>query len=72
MNELIESIQPHDDERKLYLEILSTGLQGKCLEKFVILNGDGGNGKGLIDDILLKAYGDYGFVGNNAILFEKN
>lgn len=72
INNLIKTIHPDKNIRQLYLEILSTGFEGKCLEKFIIFNGCGGNGKGLINDILIKAYGGYGIISNNAILFEKN
>jgi hypothetical protein len=70
MNKLIKQIMPKDDERKLYLQILSTGMSGKCVEKFIIMNGKGGNGKGMIDDLLLDALGNYAMIGNNSILFE--
>ena len=70
VNDLIESIMPVKEERDLFLQILCTSLDGKCLEKFVIFNGGGGNGKGVIDDLLLKAVGNYGLIGNNGILFE--
>lgn len=70
VNDLIISIMPIKDERDLFLQIMSTALDGKCLEKFVIFNGGGGNGKGVIDDLLLKALGNYGLIGNNGILFE--
>jgi hypothetical protein len=70
VNNLIYSIMPIKEERELFLQILCTGLDGKCLEKFVIFNGSGGNGKGVIDDLLLKAVGNYGMIGNNGILFE--
>jgi len=63
---------PEDEERQLYLEILATTLDGKCLEKFIVFNGSGGNGKGMIDDLLLMALGNYGMIGNNSILFESN
>jgi phage/plasmid-associated DNA primase len=69
---LIENIHPVKKERDLYLQIVSTGFEGRVLEKFVIFNGKGGNGKGLLTDILIKVFGMYGMVGNNAILFEKN
>ena len=36
--------------KKLYLTILSTGLDGLQLEKFVLANGGGGNGKGLLNE----------------------
>ena len=70
VSDLIESIMPVKDERDLLLQIMCTALDGKCLEKFVIFNGGGGNGKGVIDDLLLKAVGNYGMIGNNGILFE--
>lgn len=70
VNKLIESIMPIKDERDLFLQIMCTSLDGRCLEKFVIFNGGGGNGKGVIDDLLLKAVGNYGMIGNNGILFE--
>jgi phage/plasmid-associated DNA primase len=45
-------------------------MSGKCVEKFIIMNGKGGNGKGMIDDLLLDALGNYAMIGNNSILFE--
>lgn len=70
MNKLIDSIMPIKAERDAYLQILATGLDGRCLEKFVIFNGKGGNGKGMINDIMLIALGNYAMIGNNGILFE--
>jgi len=70
MTKLIELVMPIEAEREAYLQILSTALSGKCLEKFIIFNGSGGNGKGMIDDILLLALGEYAMIGNNGILFE--
>lgn len=67
---LINNIMPIEEERILYLQILATALEGRCLEKFIIFNGSGGNGKGVINDLLLMALGNYALLGNNAILFE--
>ncbi len=72
LKNIIRKIMPLKDERQLYKQILSTTLEGQCLEKFIIFNGDGRNGKGLIDDLLLHALGNYGISANNSILFEKN
>jgi len=69
---LIKQIMPDDEERRLYLQILCSALEGRCLEKFIVFNGRGGNGKGMIDDLLLLALGEYGMIGNNALLFEIN
>lgn len=72
LHKLIDSIMPIQEEKKLFLQILSTSLNGKNIENFIIFNGGGGNGKGVINDLLLEAIGNYGMIGNNAILFEKN
>lgn len=69
---LLQSIMPIEDERELLTEIMATGLEGRCLEKFNVFNGFGRNGKGLINDLWLKSLGNYGLIANNAILFEKN
>jgi hypothetical protein len=70
VNGIIEKIMPYTEERKLYLQILCSALDGKCLDKFIIFNGKGNNGKGLINELLLKFLGDYGMVGDNSLLFE--
>lgn len=70
INTIIKSIMPIEEERNLYLQILCTALEGRCLEKFVVFNGGGGNGKGLMNDLLLTALGQYGILANNGILFE--
>jgi phage/plasmid-associated DNA primase len=72
VNKLIESIMPIKEERDLYLQILASCLNGKCMEYFIIFNGSGGNGKGMINDLLLLALGNHGLIGNNSILFETN
>jgi phage/plasmid-associated DNA primase len=72
MQGLIDQIMPVAEERELYLQILSTCLSGMCVEKFVICNGSGRNGKGLIHEILLCGLQNYAMIGNNSILFETN
>jgi phage/plasmid-associated DNA primase len=72
MDNIINNIFPIENERELYLSILSTGLEGRCLEKFTIANGNGRNGKGLLHDLYLCGLGDYGLIANSAILFETN
>jgi len=70
MHKFIKCIMPIEAEREAFLTILATGLDGRCIEKFIIFNGDGGNGKGVIDDLMLAMLGTYGFMGNNNLLFE--
>jgi phage/plasmid-associated DNA primase len=72
IKKIINEIMQDKDEQELYLQILSTCLEGRCLEHFIIFAGNGRNGKGLINDLLLKTLGSYGMICNNAILFETN
>jgi P4 family phage/plasmid primase-like protien len=65
INELdtfIDTIFPQPDLKHLYLTILSTGLEGLSLEKFVIANGGGGNGKGVLNEFAKDVLGDYCYV----------
>jgi len=72
LQKLLNLIFPIESEKELYLQILATGLDGRCLEKFIIANGTGGNSKGMLNDLCLAAVGNYGLLGNNSILFETN
>lgn len=72
VNNLIKQIMPNDQERQLYLEILSTTLSNKCLDKFIIFNGNSNSGRELIDNLLLVALGNYGACTDNSILFKQN
>ena len=72
VNNLIIQIMPKEDERETFLDILASGIDGRCSEKFIVYNGGGGNGKGVIDDLMLKMSGNYGMLGNNNLLFENS
>lgn len=62
LNKLLDSIFPQPEIKKLYLTILSTGLDGVPLEKFVLANGGGGNGKGLLNEFTQYVLGNYAYV----------
>ena len=62
LNKLLDSIFPQPEIKKLYLTILSTGLDGIPLEKFVIANGGGGNGKGLLNEVVQHTLGRYAYI----------
>lgn len=57
--------------RDLYLTILSTGLCGIPVEKFVLVNGSGGNGKGVINELFMKLLGEYGYLLPVSVLVNK-
>lgn len=58
---IIDSIFPNKDVRDYYLTALSTGLYGHQIEKLFVANGSGGNGKGLINSLMMCAVGNYGY-----------
>lgn len=62
LDKLLNSIFPEPELKKLYLTILSTGLDGVPLEKFVLANGSGGNGKGLLNEFVQNMLGNYSYV----------
>lgn len=69
INNLIKQIFPIEDERIAYMTILASGLIGQTQEYFIIANGGGGNGKGVLNELFLKSVGNYGtIVPNNIIL----
>jgi len=60
---LIEQIFINPEIRKCYMSILRNGCIGICPEKFIIANGGGRNGKGLLNDLFRYALGEYAYKG---------
>ena len=71
VNQIIESIFPCEEERECYLTILATGMYGVTLQRFILANGSGGNGKGLMNDLFLKCLGSYGTTLNASVLQQR-
>lgn len=62
-----ESVFPDPEVRKLYQMVFARSLVGVCLEKFVIANGAGRNGKGLLNEFWDYCLGgDTGYSYGNA------
>lgn len=68
LHNLLDTIFPHKDEKKLYMTILATGLSGVVLEKFINANGVGGNGKGVLNELMETLLGNYAYNCANAVL----
>ena len=68
VNEILTQIFPNPDVRKHYLTVLSTGLYGETICKFFIAKGVGGNGKGLVTELMTTAVGGYGYKLPSAIM----
>ena len=63
IKELIETIFVNPEIRKCYISILRNACIGICAEKFIIANGGGRNGKGVLNDIMRCALGKYAYKG---------
>jgi phage/plasmid-associated DNA primase len=55
--DILKKIFPNEEVRKLVLTIYARSLVGLCLEKFIIFNGAGRNGKGLLDEFVCECLG---------------
>lgn len=69
---IFKQIFPNEEIRKCYLSIMRTAFMGYTKDKFIVANGKGSNGKGVIDELLLDCVGyDYGYTGNIGALTDK-
>lgn len=66
--ELFETIFPDRDILKYYIHLMATCLYGKPIEKFFLANGGGGNGKGVINELLVELLGNYAYTAPNGVL----
>ncbi len=71
IRELIKKIFANEEVRRCYMSILYNGCIGVCPEKFIIANGGGRNGKGVLNDLMREALGDYGYKGHSSTLIDK-
>ena len=71
INKLINQIQSEKEIRDFYLDIYCSGLWGITLQNYIIYNGEGSNGKSMMDDLILKGFGNYGHVINSIVLCEQ-
>lgn len=56
---ILGQIFPDEDVRNYVMKIFASGMYGRLLEKFFIFNGEGRNGKGLMDTFMKHTLGDY-------------
>ena len=60
-NKLLDDIFPNKEVQDYYKVIMANALCGVCrFEEFYIHTGGGGNGKGLLGDLMNKVFGEYG------------
>jgi len=71
LNNLIKSIFPKEEELKCYVSIMRSCCIGIPFEKFIMANGSGGNGKGVLNGLLANMLGtDYYAKGNISSITE--
>jgi len=69
LDKLLDTIFPIKEVKDYYLSILSTGLSGIQIESLFIAKGSGGNGKSLINSLMMSLVGEYGYkVTSNLLL----
>ena len=71
IDKLFKEIFPNEERRKCYLSVLYSCCIGGVKDKFIIANGDGGNGKGVLNELTYDMLGDYSYEGNTNVLTEK-
>ena len=71
LDKLLNQIFPNSKIRDHYLTILATGLWGKQVEKIFNATGAGGNGKGVLNELMMSAVGDYGYVLPSSVLISE-
>ena len=70
LNILINKIFPVEKERDTYLTILASALFGQTIERFIVANGSGGNGKGVLNELMTKMMGNYAYECSNNVLLK--
>ena len=68
MRAFMEAVFPVAEEREYCLATLAAGLDGVMYQKFVMWNGDGGNGKSKLLAVMAKVLGGYYYAPSNDIL----
>lgn len=72
INKFFEDIQPNIESRESVKSILRRGLYGQQDEYFILFNGDGGNGKGVLMELFKNlCSSNYLYEGSNSVLTEK-
>lgn len=58
---IIDMIFTDQDVKQHYLTMLSTGLYGAVIQHFFVAKGGGGNGKSMLNGMMMRTIGEYGY-----------
>ena len=70
MRSIMQSIFPDKAVRDYYLSVLATGLSGIRMENIFISTGSGGNGKSLVNGMMMETLGEYSYKLPSAVLMD--
>lgn len=71
LNNLFDKIFPDPEIKDTYFSFLVTALYGQPVEKFIIANGGGGNGKGLVNELFEEMLSsNFCYRCSNAVLLQ--
>jgi phage/plasmid-associated DNA primase len=68
LNEILDKIFPIEEEKISYLTVMSCALYGGYIEKFIMLDGNGSNGKSFLSELICKTLGNYAYTASNTVL----
>jgi phage/plasmid-associated DNA primase len=68
---IFEDIFTNPEVRKTYTEILCNSFSGNVLDKFIVANGCGSNGKSFLHSVMTLIHKDYAYKGSTSTLTNK-
>ena len=71
IDKFLRSILPNQNVRTYFLKHLSKCLSGTFNQQFHIMTGSGSNGKSMLNNLCMTAFGDYGYKANIAMFTQK-
>lgn len=71
-DDIITSVFPDPEMKKTYLDIIINSFSGVVLQKFIVFNGSGSNGKGMLDNCFKYLHNQYYYKGACSDLCQPN
>ena len=65
---ITKMIFPIESEHTFFMTVLASSLYCCFQDKFIICSGKGGNGKSMLNDLLLCMLGNYGYLGTQVTI----
>ena len=59
---VLHSILTEEDIRDMFSMIIGRSLYGEPIDKFIVMRGDGRNGKGVLNEIVHAVFGNFAYI----------